>query len=216
MVINAESSWWGRSTVLCLQPSANTTYTISAGHENLLDQQDKLKKKEDKTCQPEHACISSEYTARVAMGRLFKVALYKYLTSPLPPQTDACRSAKTMKQKASHTKHYKNCHRVNRRRASRVPVLRCGAGFSLWSVAGEGEAGGIWRRYRRLRQRTRPLGRRTRYMWCWPRERTVATLSHSFHCRSWTQTVEPRFRGSRWLLRRVYRRMVVSRRSAAR
>ena len=66
-------------------------------YEKLLDQQDKHKKKEDKTCRSEHACMSSENTARVAMARLFKVALYMYLTSPLPPQTDACRSANTMK-----------------------------------------------------------------------------------------------------------------------
>ena len=66
--------------MLCLQPSANTTHTISVGHEKLLDQQDKHKKKEDKTCWPEHACMSSEYTARVAVASIFKVALYKYLS----------------------------------------------------------------------------------------------------------------------------------------
>ena len=78
----------------------------------------------------------SEHSARVAMASIFKVALYKYLSSPLPPQTDACRFTNTIKQKTAQTKHYKNCHRVNRRRASRVPVLGCDAGFSLWSAAG--------------------------------------------------------------------------------
>ena len=102
------------------------------------------------------------------MASIFKVALYKYLSFPLPLSW----STNTIKQKTAQTKHYKNCHRVNRRQASRVPVLRCGAGVSLWSaaggwvVSGEGRAGGIWRRYRRLRQRTWPLGRRTRYVWC--------------------------------------------------
>ena len=66
--------------MLCLQPSANTTHTMSVGHEKFLDQQDKHKEYEDKTCRPGHACMSSEYTARVAMASMIKVALYKYLS----------------------------------------------------------------------------------------------------------------------------------------
>ena len=37
------------------------------------------------TCRPEHACMSSEHTARVAMASIFKVALYKYLSSARSP-----------------------------------------------------------------------------------------------------------------------------------
>ena len=70
----------GACTVVFATLSEHDTHTISVGHEKLLDQQDKHKKKEDKTCRPEHACMSSEYTACVAMASIFKVALYKYLS----------------------------------------------------------------------------------------------------------------------------------------
>ena len=69
-----KGKWFEFWLLLCLQPSANTTHTISVGHAELLDHQDKKKKEGKHVGLSMHACPVS--TLHVLLWQ----ALYKYLS----------------------------------------------------------------------------------------------------------------------------------------